>query len=86
MGEDPDIKKFVEAWGDLDAYNKVVVSAAPRPGVKAPWSTQWRTDFTKVVVDVMDGKQVAKDAVERGVQMWNTMRQDFERTKGTSAK
>ena len=32
----------------------------------------------------MDGKTTSKDAVERGVQLWTTMRQDFERTKGTS--
>lgn len=84
MAEDPEIKKFVEAWGNLDDYNKVLLSASPRPGVKAPWSALWRTEFTKVVTDVMDGKTTSKDAVERGVQLWTTMRQDFERTQGTS--
>lgn len=82
MADDPEIKKFVEAWGDLDAYNKVMVSASPRPGVKAPWSALWRTEFTKTVTEVMEGKLTSKDAVERGVQMWTQMRQDFERTKG----
>ncbi|MDQ3702392.1 MAG: ABC transporter substrate-binding protein, partial [Chloroflexota bacterium] len=82
MAEDPEIKKFVEAWGDLDAYNKVMVSASPRPGVKAPWSALWRTDFTKTVTEVMEGKLTSKDAVERGVQTWTQMRQDFDRTKG----
>jgi hypothetical protein len=62
----------------------VLLAASPRPGVKAPWSALWRTEFTKVVTDVMDGKTTSKDAVERGVQLWTTMRQDFERTQGTS--
>ena len=65
MAEDPEIKKFVEAWGNLDDYNKVLLAASPRPGVKAPWSALWRTEFTKVVTDVMDGKTTSKDAVER---------------------
>ena len=86
MAEDPEIKKFVEAWGNLDDYNKVLLAASPRPGVKAPWSALWRTEFTKVVTEVMEGKQTSKDAVERGVQLWNTMRQDFERTKGTTSR
>jgi ABC-type glycerol-3-phosphate transport system substrate-binding protein len=86
MAEDPDIKKFVEAWGDLDAYNKVVLNASPRPGVKAPWSALWRTEFVKVIGEVMEGKQTSRDAVDRGVQIWNTMRQDFERTKGTTSR
>jgi multiple sugar transport system substrate-binding protein len=86
MAEDPEIKKFVEAWGDLDSYNKVLLAASPRPGVKAPWSALWRTEFTKAVTEVMEGKLTSKDAVERGVQLWNTMRQDFERTKGTTSR
>lgn len=79
MGEDPEIKKSVEGWGDLDAYNKVMVNASPRPGVKAPWSALWRTEFGKVVTDVMDGKMASKDAVDRGVQIWDQMKSDFER-------
>lgn len=84
MGDDPDVKKSVEGWGDLDAYNKVMANASPRPGVKAPWSTLWRTDFAKVIVDVMNGGLTSKDGIERGVQIWNQMRADFEKNKGTS--
>ena len=40
--------------------------------------------WTWTVTEVMEGKLTSKDAVERGVQLWNTMRQDFERTQGTS--
>lgn len=82
IAEDPEIKKFVEGWGDLEAYNKVLLNASPRPGVKAPWSALWRTEFTKVVTEVMEGRQTSKDAVDRGVQLWTQMRQDFERSQG----
>jgi ABC-type glycerol-3-phosphate transport system substrate-binding protein len=79
MGDDPDIKKSVEGWGDLDAYNKVMLNASPRPGVKAPWSALWRTEFAKVVADVMEGAMASKDGIDRGVQIWTQMRADFER-------
>ena len=32
MAEDPEIKKFVEAWGNLEAYNKVLLAALARAG------------------------------------------------------
>jgi ABC-type glycerol-3-phosphate transport system substrate-binding protein len=86
MESDPDIKKFVEAWGDLDAYGKVMSNASPRPGVKGPWSALWRTEFTKVFNDVMEGKLTPKDGVDQGVQMWNQMRADFERTNPPAKK
>jgi multiple sugar transport system substrate-binding protein len=79
LGDDPDVKKSVEDWGDLDAYNKVMVNASPRPGIKAPWSDLWRTEFVKVISDVMAGNLTPKDGVERGVQLWTQMRADFER-------
>jgi multiple sugar transport system substrate-binding protein len=79
MESDPDIKKFVEGWGNLDDYGKVMSNASPRPGVKAAWSSLWRTDFTKVFNDVMEGKMTPKDGVDRGVQLWTQMRADFER-------
>jgi multiple sugar transport system substrate-binding protein len=83
MGDDPEVRKFVEAWGDLDAYNKVMLNASPRPGIKGPWSSLWRTEFTTVVNDVMAGKMAAKDGVERGVQLWNQMRSDFQQQRGS---
>ena len=76
---EPDIRKFVEGWGDLDAYGKVMSNASPKPGIKGPWSALWRTEFTKVFNDIMEGKMTPKDGVERGVQLWNQMRADFER-------
>jgi multiple sugar transport system substrate-binding protein len=79
MENDPDIKKFVEAWGDLDAYGKVMTNASPRPGVKGPWSALWRTEFIKLFNDIMEGKMTPKDGVDQGVQIWNQMRADFER-------
>ena len=79
MGDDPEIKKFVGDWGDLAAYNKVAENASPRPGIKAPWSALWRTDYGKVMADVMKGAIAPKDAVERGGQIWNQMKADFER-------
>jgi ABC-type glycerol-3-phosphate transport system substrate-binding protein len=79
MENDPDIKKFVEGWGDLEAYGKVMSNASPRPGVKGPWSALWRTEFGKVFTDIMEGKMTPKDGVEQGVQLWNQMRADFER-------
>jgi len=81
MGETAEVKKSVEGWGDLDAYNKVVTSASPRPGVKGPWSAVWRADFTKMVADVMDGKMAANDAVDQGAQLWTTMKEKFEKDK-----
>lgn len=83
MGDDPDIRKFVQDWGDLDAYNKVMVNASPRPGIKGPWSALWRTEFAKVMDDFFAGKITSKDAIDRGVQLWQQMRADFERTKGS---
>jgi hypothetical protein len=82
LGDDPDVKKSVEGWGDLEAYNKVMVSASPRPGVKAPWSALWRTEAGKVFDDVFAGNLTSKDGIDRSVQIWNQMRQDFERSKG----
>jgi multiple sugar transport system substrate-binding protein len=79
MGEDPEIKKFVEGWGDLAAYNRVAENASPRPGIKGPWSAIWRTEYNKVIADVMKGNLAPKDGVDRGVQLWNQMRADFER-------
>jgi multiple sugar transport system substrate-binding protein len=84
LGDDPDVKKSVEGWGDLEAYNRVMVNASPRPGVKAPWSALWRTESNKVFDDVFAGSMASKDGIERSVQLWTTMRQDFERTKGTA--
>lgn len=79
MGDDPEIKKFVEGWGDLASYNKVAENASPRPGIKAPWSSLWRVEYGKVIGDVMKGTMTTKDGIERGVQIWTQMRQDFER-------
>jgi ABC-type glycerol-3-phosphate transport system substrate-binding protein len=79
MADDPEIKKFVEGWGDLETYNKVMVSASPRPGVKAPWSALWRTESNTVFADVFAGKMTSKDGIERSVQIWNQMKADFER-------
>jgi hypothetical protein len=84
LGDDVDVKKSVEGWGDLDAYNKVMANASPRPGVKAPWSALWRVESNKVFDDVFAGTMTSKDGIERSVQLWNQMRQDFERTKGTT--
>jgi hypothetical protein len=69
----------VEGWGDLDAYNRVMLNASPRPGVKAPWSALWRTESNKVFDDVFAGSMTSKDGIERSVQIWNQMRADFER-------
>jgi hypothetical protein len=63
---------------------RVTVSASPRPGVKAPWSALWRTESNKVFDEVFAGSMASKDGIERSVQIWNTMRQDVERTKGTT--
>ena len=81
MGETSEAKKSVEGWGDLDAYNKVMLNASPRPGVKGPWSAVWRADFTKMISDVMDGKMNPKDAVDQGAQLWTTMKEKFEKDK-----
>ena len=86
MADDPEIKKFSEGWGDLEAYNKVATNASPRPGVKAPWSAVWRTEYGKVITDVMTGTMTTKDGIERGVQLWNQMRSDFERNNPTFRK
>ena len=77
--DDPEVKKSVEGWGDLEAYNKVVVNASPRPGIKAPWSALWRVESNKVFDDVFAGKMTSKDGIERSVQIWNQMRADFEK-------
>jgi multiple sugar transport system substrate-binding protein len=81
MADTAEVKKSVEGWGDLDAYNKVMVNASPRPGVKGPWSAVWRTEFSKMVTDVMDGKMAANDAVDQGAQLWTTMKEKFEKDK-----
>jgi multiple sugar transport system substrate-binding protein len=81
LAEDPEIKKFAEGWGDWDAYNRVAVNAQPRPGIKAPWSALWRTEYGKEIAEVMKGNLAPKDGVERGVQIWNQMRADAERNK-----
>ncbi|HET7770964.1 MAG TPA: extracellular solute-binding protein [Chloroflexota bacterium] len=86
MADDPEIKKFSEGWGDLEAYNRVATNASPRPGVKAPWSALWRTEYAKAVTEMMAGTLTTKDGIERGVQIWNQMRGDFERNNPTFGK
>ena len=60
--------------------------ASPRPGVKAPWSSLWRTESNKVFQDVFDGKMTTKDGVDRSVQIWNQMRDDFIKMNPSYAK
>ncbi len=81
MDGTPEAKKSVEGWGNLDDYSKVMVNASPRPGVKGPWSALWRTDFAKMITDVMDGKLAANDAVDQGAKLWTTMKEKFEKDK-----
>jgi ABC-type glycerol-3-phosphate transport system substrate-binding protein len=82
LEQDPEVRRSADGWGDIVAAGKVVQAAAPRPGVTAPWSDGWRTDFAAVMKDVMEGDLSAKDGVERGVQIWNQQNVDFERTHG----
>jgi len=86
LGDDPEVKKFVGDWGDLQAYNRVAENASPKPAIKAPWSALWRIDYIKVVNDVMAGTLSTKDGIERGVQIWNQMRTDFARNNPSFGK
>jgi ABC-type glycerol-3-phosphate transport system substrate-binding protein len=79
LERDPEVRRSADGWGDITAASKVVQAAAPRPGITAPWADQWRTDFTAVIQDVMDGKLSAKEGIERGVQFWDRGRSEFER-------
>ena len=82
LEQDPEVRRSADGWGDIAAAGKVIQAAAPRPGITAPWSDGWRTDFSAVIKDVMQGNLSAKDGVDRGAQVWNQMKQDFERTHG----
>ncbi len=79
LEQDPEVRRSADGWGDLAAAAKVVQAAAPRPGITAPWADLWRTEFTAAIKDVMDGKLAAKDGIERGVQLWEQGRAEFER-------
>ncbi|MGH2369874.1 MAG: ABC transporter substrate-binding protein, partial [Chloroflexota bacterium] len=82
LEQDPEVRRSADGWGDIVAAGKVVQAAAPRPGISAPWSDQWRKDFAAVIKEVMDGKLSSKDGIARGVQLWDQGRADFERTHG----
>lgn len=76
LTDDAEIKADAAKWGDLARYQKVMLASQPRPGVLGSWSSQWRTEFTAVIKDVMQGKITVKDGVEQGVAIWNNMRDE----------
>jgi multiple sugar transport system substrate-binding protein len=80
--DDAEIKAEAAKWGDLAAYQKVLLASQPRPGIEGPWSTLWRTEFTSVIRDVMLGKIAVKDGIDQGVTLWTTMRDEFRRARG----
>jgi len=82
LSEDPEIKADAAKWGDLAAYQKVLLAAQPRAGIEGPWSTLWRKEFEASIKVAMQGKITAKESIEQGVTVWNTMRDDFRRTHG----
>ncbi|MBI3969694.1 MAG: extracellular solute-binding protein [Chloroflexi bacterium] len=82
LEQDPEVRRSADGWGDIVAAGKVIQAAAPRPGITAPWSDQWRKDFTAVIKDVMEGKLSSKDGIERGGQLWDQGKADFERSHG----
>lgn len=80
LADDPEIKADAGKWGDLAAYQAVLLTSQPRAGIEGPWSTLWRTQFADVIKNVMQGKLTAKDGIDQGVTIWSTMRDDFRRT------
>lgn len=80
LSDDPEIKADAGKWGDLAADQAVLVASQPRAGIAGPWSTLWRTQFSGVIKDVMQGKLSAKDGIDQGVTLWTTMRDEFRRT------
>ncbi|HEV2122807.1 MAG TPA: extracellular solute-binding protein [Chloroflexota bacterium] len=82
LEQDPEVRRSADGWGDIAAAGKVVQGASPRPGITAPWSDQWRTEFVATMKEVFEGKLPVKDGIERGVQTWDQKKADFERTHG----
>lgn len=82
LERDPEIRASIQEWADVDAYFKQANVSSPRPGMQAPWGDQWRTQFSAVMSRAGRQEIPVKDAIAEGVRIWETMRAEWERTKG----